>query len=260
MTARTTARYIVVALMGVAVLVATGDGFAQSYAGLYGWAVEHGLHGWKADSFPLMVDLFIAVGELGLFLLAIDGHRLRRSFMAWADLLVPALVAASGWGASLVFNVGHIKVHAFSYRATAAVPPLAAMVGLLVLLRTLHRYVAQADEASSQVREVAEPLALAVAPEDLAPAEEIDDTPAALLAWLRGEPVPEAEVHVPGGVPDPDPYEARAAEEFAEELGRGEVPSIRTIKRRMKIGQPRARQVRAYLDVLAEREPVPAGR
>lgn len=256
MTARAIARYVVVALMGVAVLVATGDGFAQSYAGLYGWALEHGLHGWKADSFPLMVDLFIAVGELGLFLLAIDGHRLRRSFMAWADLLVPTLVAASGWCASLVFNVGHIKAHAFSYRATAAVPPLAAMIGLLVLLRTLHRYVAQADAPAAE----AAPLALAVAPEDLAPAEEIDDTPAALLAWLRGEPVPEAEVHVPGGVPESDPYEARAAEEFAEEVGRGEVPSIRTIKRRMQIGQARARQVRAHLGVLAEREPVPAGR
>lgn len=159
MKARTIARYVAVTLMGVAVLVATGDGFAQSYAGLYGWAIEHGLSGWKADSFPLLVDLFVGVGEMGLFLIAIDGHRLRRSLMSWLDLLVPLLVAASGWCASLVFNVGHTR-HVFSYQATAAVPPLASMIGLLVLLRTLHRYVAQVDE---QVRETA--------------AEVVDETP-----------------------------------------------------------------------------------
>src|SRR4051812_34478495 len=95
------ARYTAVAFMGTAVLVATGDGFAQSYAGLYGWAVEHGLHGWKSDSFPLLVDLFVAIGELGLFLLAIDGHRLRRSLLSWTDLLLPLLVAVAGWTASL---------------------------------------------------------------------------------------------------------------------------------------------------------------
>jgi hypothetical protein len=47
-----------------------------------------------------MVDLFIGVGEMGLFLLAIDGHRLGRSVMSWLDLGVPAVVAASGWTAS----------------------------------------------------------------------------------------------------------------------------------------------------------------
>lgn len=156
MSARTIARTVTVALMGLAVLVATGDGFAQSYAGLYGWAVEHGLHGWKAQSFPLMVDLFIGVGELGLFLLAIDGHRLRRSLMAWLDLIVPAAVAASGWCASLVFNVGHVEVHDFATQATAAVPPLASMVGLLVLLRTLHRYVALSSEPAARTTAPAE--------------------------------------------------------------------------------------------------------
>ncbi|MFC6937758.1 hypothetical protein ACFQHO_50820 [Actinomadura yumaensis] len=38
--------------MATAVLTATAGGFAQSYAGLYHWALEHGLHGWKAESFP----------------------------------------------------------------------------------------------------------------------------------------------------------------------------------------------------------------
>jgi hypothetical protein len=113
---RSTARAITITLMGIAVVVATGDGFAQSYAGLYGWAIEHGLSGWKADSFPLMVDLFIFVGELGLSLLAIDGHRLHKSALAWLDLLTPTAVAASGWGTSLVFNVGHVSQGSASKR------------------------------------------------------------------------------------------------------------------------------------------------
>jgi hypothetical protein len=133
------AHRISIALMGVFVLVATGDGFAQSYAGLYHWALQHGLHGWKAQSFPLMVDLFIAVGELGLFALALEGHQLTRRGMSWADLALPASIATAGWTVSLVFNVG--AVDGFAVKATHAVPPIASMLGLLVLLRTLHRLV-----------------------------------------------------------------------------------------------------------------------
>jgi hypothetical protein len=239
MRVRSIARTLTVALMGLAVLVATADGFAQSYAGLYRWAIEHGLSGWKADSFPLLVDLFVAVGEMGLFLLAIDGHRLRKSLMSWVDLLVPMLVAASGWGASLVFNVGSAR-HVFSFEATAAVPPLASMIGLLVLLRTLHRYVAQAEAEATAV-----PLALAVAPDDLSLAEAMEDTPPALLAWLKGED----QVHVPAV---PDPHQVRAASEFGEQVRAGQVPGVREIKKRLQLGTDNARQVRTYLADLAD--------
>lgn len=140
--ARSITRWTAVAVMAAAVVTATADGFAQSYAGLYAWALEHGLHGWKAASFPLMVDLLIAVGELGLFLMAIDAYTLqRRQFLSWFDFLLPLMIAIAGWTASLIFNVGHVKEESFSYRATAAVPPIVSMLGLLVLLRTLHRYV-----------------------------------------------------------------------------------------------------------------------
>jgi hypothetical protein len=237
---RTVARTVTVALMGLAVLVATGDGFAQSYAGLYRWGIEHGLSGWKADSFPLLVDLFVAVGEMGLFLLAIDGHRLRKSLMSWVDLLVPMLVAASGWGASLVFNVGSAR-HVFSFEATAAVPPLASMIGLLVLLRTLHRYVAQ-----SEAQAVPAPLTLAVAPEDLSTADAMDDTPEALMAWLKGSDVPA----VP---PAPDPHHVAAVEVFGDEVRDGKVPGIHRIKKRLHIGQPKAQEVQRYLELLTSK-------
>ncbi|RSN71355.1 DUF2637 domain-containing protein [Actinomadura sp. WAC 06369] len=156
------AHRVSIVLMAVLVLVATADGFAQSYAGLHRWALEHGLKGWKADSFPLLVDLFIAVGELGLFALALEGHRLTRRGLAWVDIALPFSLAAGGWGVSLAFNVGAVRDE-FADQVTAAVAPVASMLGLLVMLRTVHRLVARpaADKAADvdhSGRTVAEPV------------------------------------------------------------------------------------------------------
>lgn len=136
----TIVHWVTVAILAVAVLGATGVGFAQSWAGLYGWALEHRLHGWKAQSFPAMVDLFIAIGELGLFKLAIEGHRIRKAWLPWLDLFLPLGVAVAGWAVSLAFNVGHVGGSRYD-QVTAAVPPIASMLGLFVLLRTLHRII-----------------------------------------------------------------------------------------------------------------------
>ena len=158
-------RWGAIAFMAAAVLTATAGGFAQSYAGLYHWALEHGLRGWKAESFPLLVDLFIIVGELGLFLLAIDAFVLRRrALMSWLDFFLPLTIALAGWTASLVFNVGHVGNRSFSYQATAAVPPIVSMLGLFVLLRTLHRYVQQdAEEKEASAPKQPEPQTRAIA-------------------------------------------------------------------------------------------------
>jgi hypothetical protein len=156
--ARAVTRWAAVGLMATAVLTATGGGFAQSYAGLYEWAVEHGLTGWKASSFPLLVDLFIIVGELGLFLLALDAYAIKKSLLSWMDFMLPFFIAMAGWTASLIFNVGHVLNREFSYQATAAVPPIVSMLGLFVLLRTLHRYIA--SQTAQEELEAAPSLAL----------------------------------------------------------------------------------------------------
>ncbi|MFI0408119.1 DUF2637 domain-containing protein [Actinomadura sp. 3N508] len=161
-------RWGAISFMAAAVLTATAGGFAQSYAGLYHWALEHGLRGWKAESFPLLVDLFIIVGELGLFLLAIDAFVLRRrQLMSWLDFSLPLTIALAGWTASLIFNVGHVGQQSFSFQATAAVPPIVSMLGLFVLLRTLHRYVSREVEMANekakpepQTRAIAGPVTL----------------------------------------------------------------------------------------------------
>ncbi|WP_131732573.1 DUF2637 domain-containing protein [Actinomadura formosensis] len=157
-------RWGAIAFMAAAVLTATAGGFAQSYAGLYHWALEHGLRGWKAESFPLLVDLFIIVGELGLFLLAIDAFVLRRrTLLSWLDFCLPLTIALAGWTASLIFNVGHVGHKTFSYQATAAVPPIVSMLGLFVLLRTLHRYVSQEFEKEEKAKQPEPPQPRAIA-------------------------------------------------------------------------------------------------
>jgi len=64
--------------------------------------------------------------------------------------MLPLFIALAGWTASLVFNVGHVLNREFSYQATAAVPPIVSMLGLFVLLRTLHRYVVQMPDQQQQ--------------------------------------------------------------------------------------------------------------
>jgi Protein of unknown function (DUF2637) len=49
----------------------------------------------------------------------------------------------------------------------------------------------------------------------------------------------------------PDALRTRAFEEFAEDITSGRMPSIRTIRERLHVGQSRAQLVRAYLATLA---------
>lgn len=67
----------------------------------------------------------------------------------------------------------------------------------------------------------------------------------------RGREVPAA-VPAEAAVPVPDPHQVHAASVFAEDLGKGDVPSIRAIKAALKIGQPKAREVHTYLTALVQ--------
>jgi hypothetical protein len=52
-------------------------------------------------------------------------------------------------------------------------------------------------------------------------------------------------------VPDVDPLQGRAAQVFAGDLASCGVPSVRAIRARLHVGQPRAQRVQAYLATLA---------
>ena len=73
-----------VALAAIASLVAAASlvSFAESCRGLYMWAHGHGLSGPWAVAWPLQVDVFIAVGELALFVALADNWAPRSRFAA----------------------------------------------------------------------------------------------------------------------------------------------------------------------------------
>lgn len=81
---------------------------------------------------------------------------------------------------------------------------------------------------------------------------------AELTAWQQrvGAGKPDfsatAQVRVPDDVPELDPLCTSAAQHYRVMLAEGEVPSIRDLKKDLRIGQDKAAQVQEYLAVLAD--------
>src|SRR5438046_9758778 len=104
-------------------IAASGNALAHSYAGLYGWAAHHRLTGWQAKSWPAEIDVFLAVGELALYVAYLDGWPARQRIWPWVTALAGLAVSVAG-------NVGHIQAepgHPVSVadRLTAAARPIA---------------------------------------------------------------------------------------------------------------------------------------
>jgi hypothetical protein len=74
-----------------------------------------------------------------------------------------------------------------------------------------------------------------------------------LMMIIRSGQVPAGPAAGPGtsDAPGDGPLQAQAAEEFAGEAAAGRVPSVRMIRARLHVGQPRAQRVRAYLTALS---------
>lgn len=142
-----------IALIAISILVATASGaaFAESYRGLYEWAGHHSLSGFWQAAFPLQVDVFIAVGELALFVALIDGWRKRDRLGAW-------LVTLAGLAVSVAGNIGHVASHRITDRGTAAIPPLAAAAALAVGLGVLKRVVAARSQQPRRTESKSRPV------------------------------------------------------------------------------------------------------
>ena len=120
------------ALYAIAVIaiLASANALAHSYAGLYDWAVHHRLSGWQAKSWPAEIDVFLAVGELALYVAYLDAWPTRQRIWPWATALTGLAVSVAG-------NIGHIQAIpgepvTLADRLTAATSPLAAFAGLSV--------------------------------------------------------------------------------------------------------------------------------
>lgn len=75
-----------------------------------------------------------------------------------------------------------------------------------------------------------------------------------LMMIIRGVQQPRMSANVPteadaSPIPPIDPLLVRAVEEFAEDVSAGRSPSIRVIRARLHVGQPRAQQIQAYLTI-----------
>jgi hypothetical protein len=76
------------------------------------------------------------------------------------------------------------------------------------------------------------------------------------MTIIRGARPPDGRVsgaeHVSEAVSGTDPLRVRAAEVFAADVAAGRVPSVRAVRSRLRVGQPRAQQVRSHLGALAD--------
>ena len=223
------------ALIAALVAVASLVSFAESYRGLYLWAHRHGLAGLWAAIWPLQVDVFIAVGELALFVALVDRWAPRSRTAAWSVTLTGLAVSVAG-------NVGHVTGHSPAVRATAAVPPLAAAAALAVGLGVLKRVVESHHEHNGAAANLPTPDGAALASGSVSALTDPGAVPAGVPA-----------------VPDPgyglNGHGAEAERAFAAEIEAGDIPSIRRIRAALHCGQPRAREVQAHLETLS-----PAGR
>jgi hypothetical protein len=134
-------RRVALYAIGAIAILASINALTHSYAGLYDWAVHHRLTGWQAMSWPAEIDVFLAVGELALYVAYLDGWPVSQRIWPWATALI-------GLGVSVAGNIGHIQAEPghpviLADRLTAATSPLAAFaglaIGLLVLKMTRQR-------------------------------------------------------------------------------------------------------------------------
>jgi hypothetical protein len=134
--------------IGMIAILASANALAHSYAGLYDWAIHHRLSGWQAKSWPAEIDVFLAVGELALYVAYLDDWPARQRIWPWTTALTGLTVSIAG-------NIGHIQAEPghpviLADRLTAATSPIAAFagltVGLLVLKMTRQRACSHARE------------------------------------------------------------------------------------------------------------------
>jgi uncharacterized protein DUF2637 len=185
-----------------------------SYEHAYDLVRGHGERSWTAHLIPLTVDGLIWASSMVMLDSARRGVR------------VPALarwLLGLGIAATLAANVAHGFGHG-PVGAGVAAWPAVALVGSYELLMMV-------------VRGIQQPASY------LRPGTETE--PAAAPTDVRLEAEQE-----PAGVPDP--LVLQAAEEFADDVTAGRMPSVRAIRARLHVGQPRANLVRAYLATLGE--------
>jgi hypothetical protein len=205
-------------------IAASGNALAHSYAGLYDWAIHHRLAGWQAMSWPAEIDVFLAAGELALYVAYLDAWPARQRTWPWATALTGLAVSIAG-------NIGHIQAgpgHPVipADRLTAATSPLAAFAGLtialLVLKMTRHHTTTPAT-----TRPHRPPLTLTAKPATAEPA-----APNLARNTQPGTPEGDADRHAHRSTADDMIRDATAI--YCDARARGERLSQRALARQLR--------------------------
>ena len=227
MTPRT--RHVALYAIGVIAILASVNALGHSYAGLYGWAVHHRLSGWQAKSWPAEIDVFLAIGELALFVAYLDGWPGRQRIWPWATALVGLAVSIAG-------NIGHIQAQPgrpviLADRLTAATSPIAAFAGLAIGLLVL-KMTRQHANATAHGAGPGSALVLAVS---TAAADRFPRSAATGPASLHVRPAADTAAHGDRSDRGPDPGLLRDASAICQAAAaRGEQLSQRTLARQLR--------------------------
>jgi hypothetical protein len=159
--------------------------------------------------------------------------------MGWTAHLIPLTVDGLIWASSMVMLD--------SARRKVTVPALARWLLGLGIAATLAANVAHGLGHG--------PVGAAVG---AWPAVTLVGSYELLMMIIRGAQPPMElaaphEADISGLMPVGDPLHTRAVEEFADEVAAGRTPSIRAIRARLHVGQPRAQRARAYLQATVRR-------
>jgi hypothetical protein len=150
--------FIAQLLMATCITLATVASIVVSWRDLYEWGLNHRWGGY-AVAVPLMVDTFIVIGEMALFILISLGFTWKGHKKIYIGAAFSFLF---GLGLSVYGNVGHLVYADVSTRGGFALPPVGAALGLAIGLGVLKLIAAEYDSAPVPDAPVAPPAAPAV--------------------------------------------------------------------------------------------------
>lgn len=242
------------AVVGVAAIAAV-----ISYRHAYTLAVQHGETGTTALLVPVTADGLLLVAGLVM----LDSARRGVSAPALARLAL-----ALGIVATIAANLAHGVAHGVVGALVAAWPAVTLILTVELLMGMIRR--AQDGEAPvsamADIEPFDEPERWSGGPVgmewwDALPAVATTrETGPAPVATTGTAPGPVATTRETGPAPvatavaEPDDLVATARARFAEVLATGGLPSVRALRRELRVGHPRAVRVRAALQAESARE------
>jgi hypothetical protein len=208
---------IIGAVTALVVGAVTALAFAQSFHALRSFAeaqqVVPARWGWM---FAATIDGFVLAALLTSLSLSLQGDR---SAAPWAVRVLAVAAAAI----SLVFNLQHVP--AGMARWGAAVPPVAVLAGLEVLLLQVRRAVHRHNAADRMPLAAAAPISHPQAHSHPAAIEQLDH------AALPAHQTPEAAAASSGAEPPSTPSDSQAEATPTRPLGRSEASSAEAAAR-----------------------------